>query len=103
MSSRRKFLTLILFLTLFASWNTFGKDYLLGTFYLKCPACGKVDKVEDGTAQHKCEKCKTQVFQRGHVKLVCPKNHVNDVQVLGEVNSVICRTCGAECCRKRLR
>jgi hypothetical protein len=78
-------------------------NYLLGDFHLKCPKCGQVDKVDGGTAQHKCDNCKTQVFVKGKVQMVCPNKHVNEVEVKGEINTYPCKVCRVDCCTKRIR
>lgn len=74
---------------------------LYGTFYLRCPKCSTVDKVEDGTKQHVCsnDKCKTQVFAQGKVTLVCRKQHDNivDLSNIDVLSSYPCKNCGVDC------
>jgi uncharacterized C2H2 Zn-finger protein len=77
------------------------KDYLYGTFYLKCPKCSQVDKVEKGTVQHVCEKCHTQMFRDGKVTMMCPKGHPNEVRLHGRTTSIICKECNMECRREK--
>lgn len=47
---------------------------LYGTWRLRCPTCGQIDTVTDGTRQHKCSRDKTQVFNGDEVTVVCPQN-----------------------------
>lgn len=75
------------------------KNYLLGTFYLQCPYCGNIDKVEDGTAQHRCQTCDKQVFHDGKVIVMCPNGHPNEIALHGRTSSIICRRCQTECRR----
>jgi hypothetical protein len=72
---------------------------LLGTWYVKCPFDGQVDKVEQGTRQHVCSRDHQQVFHDGSVTVVCPNGHDNFVKSDGCITSFKCRQCGAECNR----
>ena len=78
------------------------ENYLWGTWYVRCPD-GHDDKVEKGTAQHKCETCGKQCFKDGKVVVVCPKGHPNEIEVKGRVESAKCKHegCGVECRRDK--
>jgi hypothetical protein len=72
---------------------------LYGRWYLKCPKDGVVDSVDDGTKQHRCSKCDTQVFVNGSVTVVCKNCHSNSIDLSNTdvLNSYACTTCGVEC------
>lgn len=71
---------------------------LYGTWRLKCPNCGQVDTVKDGTCQHPCEKCGTQVFSGDDVTVVCPNGHPWKITTGHPASdSYICPTCKADC------
>jgi hypothetical protein len=101
MITRRKALVLFATVGIAPSVLAHPANYLLGTFYLRCPNpnCWQIDRVDDGTAQHACSKDGTQMFQNGKVTMMCPNNHPNEVTVSGQVSSVKCRICGTECRR----
>jgi hypothetical protein len=72
---------------------------LYGSFWVVCPN-GHVDRVDDGTCQHKCEKCGAQAFNGAKVTLRCPNGHdgVFDTSSCGRAcSSAKCGTCGREC------
>jgi DNA-directed RNA polymerase subunit RPC12/RpoP len=77
---------------------------LYGKWQVRC-ANGHIDIVDDGTCQHKCEKCGLQVFDGHTVTVVCPVGHANRVdtgtypQKRGHpvMESYKCSTCGREC------
>jgi len=77
---------------------------LYGKFHVCCPN-KHVDIVNDGTKQHKCEKCGGQCFVDQKVTLVCPGHHDNvvDLSVVDVLKSYKCRhkeagrICGKEC------
>ena len=99
-AARRNFL-MLLAVILIAPWAwADSANYLVGTFHLKCPYCGKVDTVDGGTAQHHCEnhQCNQQVFVGGNKILVmCPNGHTNEVILHGHTVSIRCKVCNAEC------
>ena len=76
---------------------------LIGTWMVKCPICGQVDKVEGGTRQHCCSRNKQhQVFHEGGVTVLCPVNHENFVRKQNKddlVRSWPCSVDQRECCR----
>jgi hypothetical protein len=80
---------------------------LYGTWYLWCPNpnCPAIDEVEEGTCQHKCETCGTQMFygEGGrNVTVVCPDGHANPIRTGtrdAPSTSYNCTQCGKECCR----
>jgi hypothetical protein len=100
MIARRQVVIFCLASVCLVPWAFAGpKNYLLGTFHLKCPYCGKVDVVENGTAQHHCENraCGKQVFVDGKILVMCPKGHTNEVILRGETRSIKCKVCNVEC------
>jgi hypothetical protein len=101
--SRRKAILILAGLSLTPSALAYPQDYLWGTWIVRCPK-GHDDKVEDGTAQHKCEKCGLQVFKDGKVTAVCPKGHPNVIELKGRTESATCKVadCKSECCRKKM-
>jgi primosomal protein N' len=77
---------------------------LAGTWYVKCPKCGKIDKVDGGTCQHKCERCNYQSFTGTDVTVVCPKGHAHRIKTGACerstcTKSYICPICKQECRR----
>jgi hypothetical protein len=72
---------------------------LYGRWYLQCPKDGVVDAVDDGTKQHHCSKCDTQVFVNGSVTVVCKSGHPNlvDLSNTDVLSSYACKTCGVDC------
>jgi hypothetical protein len=48
---------------------------LYGTWHVRCPNCGQIDTVTDGTCQHQREKCNAQVFSGNDVTVVCRNGH----------------------------
>lgn len=74
-----------------------------GTWHLQCPHCGKIDQVDGGTCQHKCERCGTQVFAGNDVTVVCRNGHPNRITTSASCSrnscttSYICPTCHTEC------
>jgi hypothetical protein len=100
MTVTRRILVLLLATSWLAAFAHAGPtNYLLGTFQLKCPYCGKVDMVDKGTAQHQCENhsCGKQVFVDGKILVMCPNGHTNEVTLHGETRSIQCKFCKAEC------
>jgi hypothetical protein len=74
---------------------------LYGKWRVKC-ANGHVDTVDDATCQHKCEKCRLQVFSGNKVTVVCRNGHANEI-LTGAANRkeitqhYICPTCKTDC------
>lgn len=54
---------------------------MYGTWKVKCPKCGQIDTVTEGTCQHVCENasCRTQVFAGSDVTVVCRNGHPNHI------------------------
>jgi hypothetical protein len=72
---------------------------LYGKWWVVCPN-GHVDLVDDGTCQHKCEKCGVQAFQGSIVTVRCPNGHDNriDTAPCGRAcTGFNCPTCGSNC------
>jgi hypothetical protein len=71
---------------------------LYGTWRVKCPSCGRIDTVTDGTCQHKCSNGGTQVFSGDDVTVVCPNNHEWHITTVHPAtDSYVCKTCGKDC------
>lgn len=76
-----------------------AKACLYGSYLVVCSK-GHVDRVDQGTCQHKCETCGEQVFRGAKVTLRCPNGHSGEVDssVCGRAcEGVNCGTCGANC------
>ena len=73
---------------------------MYGTWVVRCPR-GHDDVVTEGTCQHVCEKCGTQVFSGQVVTVVCPAGHANRVRTGGRMTSWKCyeSNCRRECRR----
>jgi hypothetical protein len=80
--------------------------FLDGTFWVACPKCGHVDKVEDITRNHKCEndKCKNDKdVDGGTCYVTCPDGHWKDNKVEGVTRQHQCQKkvgggiCGKQC------
>jgi len=71
---------------------------MYGTWIVRCPK-GHDDEVTEGTCQHVCEKCGTQVFSGNVVTVVCTKGHANRVDTGDRMTSWKCSNCGTECRR----
>jgi len=74
---------------------------LYGTWVLQCPKDeSHRDTVEDGTCQHECETCGTQMFDGDDVTVVCPSGHPTRVRTGRPAStSFICPTCKRQCRR----
>jgi hypothetical protein len=100
-TTRREFIARVVFAggALSFATRSWAETCLLGTWYVKCPFDGQIDKVEEGTRQHICSRDHQQVFHDGGVTVVCPNGHYdkNFVKSDGCITSFKCRTCGAEC------
>lgn len=79
---------------------------LYGSYWVVCPNNTPnsnpqhVDRVDDGTCQHKCDKCGAQCFRGANVTLRCPNGHDGEVDTskCGDAcTGVNCGTCGANC------
>ena len=70
---------------------------MYGKWIVRCPN-GHDDVVTEGTCQHVCEKCGTQVFSGDVVTVVCPAGHPNRVHTGDAMRSWKC-SCGRECRR----
>ena len=71
---------------------------LYGTWKVQCPNCKQVDTVTDGTCQHKCENCKTQVFSGDDVTIVCRNNHATRITIKHPAtDSFVCPSCKTDC------
>jgi len=72
---------------------------LYGKWWVVCPV-GHVDQVDDGTCQHKCEKCGRQAFQGSVVTVRCPSGHDNRIDTAScgrACGAYSCPTCGKNC------
>lgn len=76
------------------SW---ARACMYGTWIVRCPR-GHDDQVTEGTCQHVCEQCGTQVFAGDVVTVVCPSGHPNRVRTGGRMTSWKCK-CGKQCRR----
>ncbi|QJW95380.1 hypothetical protein [Frigoriglobus tundricola] len=78
---------------------------LNGTYFIRCTACGRIDKVEELTANHTCEnnRCKHKSVNGGTAYVVCPDGHWRDNKVEGITNQHQCQKkvgggiCGKQC------
>src|SRR5438067_862809 len=66
---------------------------LYGTWFVKCPYDGQVDRVDDGTCQHICSRDAKQVFDGSKVTVMCPNNHPNAVETGKLMQSWKCTVC----------
>lgn len=84
------------------STPTRARACLYGKWNVQCPRCGRVDRVDDGTCQHRCERCDTQVFSENKVTVVCRNGHPTQI-TSGACSSSSCTTsylcpkCGTDC------
>lgn len=77
--------------------------FLYGTFVLRCRRCGQQDTVTDGTNQHECERCDTQMIVDRRAPIVCPVGHVTEVDILASRTALSSARCATPGCGRELR
>src|ERR1043166_3980311 len=74
---------------------------MYGQWAVMCPN-GHVDMVDEGTCQHKCERCGVQAFSDNVVTVVCRNGHPNRITT-GAANReqitqhYLCSVCKTDC------
>lgn len=100
--TRRDIITRMLGITsVIVAVPNYAEACLYGKWNVRCPN-GHIDTVTDGTCQHKCEKCRAQVFSGKDVTVVCRNGHSSRITT-GDcgrstcTTSYICPKCGIDC------